>query len=87
VTTRDEDAWDNARAEAYITELRRASAAGELYEEIPWTAEDEAGTGAMWERLHARWARWARREEAAATAQRRRARRRRRAWRMPRKDA
>jgi hypothetical protein len=77
VTTRDEDVWDDARAEAFITELRRAWANGELLEEVSWTAEDEAASVTAWEHLNARWTRQA---EAAAAAKRRCERRRRRAW-------
>jgi hypothetical protein len=80
VTRMSDPPEDEAGIAAWIAELRRAEAAGELYEEIPWTAEDEAGTDAMWERLNARWTRSTRREEAAAAAKRRRERRRRRAW-------
>jgi hypothetical protein len=80
VTTRDEDVWDDARAEAFITELRRAWANGELLEEIPWTAEDEAASDAVWDELRAQWAREA---EVAAAAKRRRELRRRRAWGVP----
>ncbi len=71
------DSDDQAVIDAYIAEVWRASEAGELLEEIPWTDEDEAISREVWDELNARWTRD---EEAAAAARRRRERRRRRAW-------
>jgi hypothetical protein len=68
---------DDAGIEQWIAEVRRASEAGELLEEIPWTDEDEAISREVWDELNARWTRD---EERAAAAQRRRERGRRRAW-------
>ena len=69
---------DDAGIALWIAELRRRCEAGELLEEIPWTAEDEAASNAAWDELNVEMAR---EEHAAAIAQRRRERRRRRAWR------
>jgi hypothetical protein len=79
VTTRDEDVWDDARAEAFITELRRAWAAGELLEELPWSEVEDMDQ--VFDELGAQWAL---EDHAAAMVQRRRERRRRRAWGLKR---
>jgi hypothetical protein len=85
------DGDDQAAIDAYIAEVWRASDAGELLEEIPWDAEEEALLAEAWDELDAELkqeaaVRVAERAEHAAIAQRRRERRRRRAWRMPPKD-
>jgi hypothetical protein len=67
------------RAEAYITELRRAWAAGELLEELPWSEVEDMDQ--VFDELGAQWAR---EDHAAAMVQRRRERRRRRAWGLKR---
>jgi hypothetical protein len=74
------DSDDEAAIAAYIAEVWRAAEAGELLEEIPWTAEDEADAAQAWDELNLEWSR---EEHAAAMVQRRRDRRRRRAWRTP----
>jgi len=79
VTTRDEDVWDDARAEEYITELRRAWAAGELLEELPWSEVEDMDQ--VFDELGAQWAL---EDHATAMVQRRRERRRRRAWGLKR---
>ncbi len=78
------DSDDQAAIDAWIAEQWRASAAGELLEEIPWTAEDEAVMDEVWDELNVRWGR---EEHAVAMVQRRRERRRRRAWRTLLTDA
>jgi hypothetical protein len=78
------DSDDEDAIAAYIAEVWRASEAGELLEELPWSEVE--GMDEIFDELSAQRRRFSR-EEAAAAAQRRRERRRRRAWRTPLTDA
>jgi hypothetical protein len=66
---------DDVGIEAWIAEVRRASEAGEILEEIP--PDEVEGMNEAFDELGVRWAL---EDHAAAMVQRRRERRRRRAW-------
>jgi hypothetical protein len=67
------DPQDDAAIEEWIADLRRASEAGELLEEIRWDDEWDAADAAW-------WAHCALEDHTAAIKRRRGERRRRRAW-------